>query len=65
LTILASVDEGKSWKRKAVIHRGPAAYSDLVKLNEERIGVLFEAGTKLYDEILFASFGVADLITEP
>jgi sialidase-1 len=61
LTVLASFDEAKTWGRKTVIHSGPAAYCDLVKLSDERIGVLFEAGRKLYDEIEFASFGLEDL----
>ncbi|MEX2306179.1 MAG: sialidase family protein [Pirellulales bacterium] len=61
LTILASFDEGKSWGRKLVLHPGPAAYSDLVKLNGEQIGVLYEAGERLYDEIVFAVFGLDDL----
>lgn len=61
LTILASFDEGKTWGRKTVLHRGPVAYSDLVKLDGGRVGVLFEAGRKLYDEILFATFSLDDL----
>jgi sialidase-1 len=61
LTILLSYDEAKTWTRKTVIHHGPAAYSDIVKLNGGRIGVLFEGGKKLYDEILFGSFALADL----
>jgi sialidase-1 len=61
LTILASYDEGKTWGRKTVLHRGPVAYSDLVKLDGDRVGVLFEAGKKLYDEILFATFSLDDL----
>ena len=61
LTILVSYDEGKTWGRKTVIHPGPAAYSDLIKLDSERIGTLYEAGRRLYGEIVFASFGLADL----
>lgn len=61
LTMLASFDEGKTWKRKTIIHTGPAAYSDLVKLGNENVGVLFEAGRRLYDEILFAKIGLNDL----
>ena len=61
LTILASFDEGKTWQRKTVIHTGPAAYSDLVKLDDEHVGVLFEAGRRLYDEILFERVGLNDL----
>jgi sialidase-1 len=61
LTILLSFDEGKTWTHKTVLHAGPAAYSDLVKLDADRIGVLFEAGEPLYREIVFASFGMDDL----
>jgi sialidase-1 len=64
LTMLASFDEGETWKRKTVIHSGPAAYSDLVKLDDQHVGVLFEGGRKLYDEILFATVGINNL-TKP
>jgi hypothetical protein len=30
--------------QKTVIHPGPAAYCDLVKLNGKQFGVLYEAG---------------------
>ena len=65
LTILLSFDEGDSWVMKNVLHPGPAAYSDLVKINGEQIGVLYEAGQALYGEIIFASFGYDDLDPEP
>jgi sialidase-1 len=61
LTILASFDEAKTWERKTVVHAGPAAYSDLVKLDDGHVGVLFEAGHRLYDEILFARIALDDL----
>lgn len=61
LTILVSYDEGKTWTRKTVIHPGPAAYSDLVKLSSHEIGALYEAGQPLYQEIIFATFGLDDL----
>jgi sialidase-1 len=55
LTILASFDEGASWPVKRLVHQGPAAYSDLIKLNDKQIGVLYEAGERLYGEIVFAA----------
>jgi sialidase-1 len=61
LAMLLSFDEGKTWGHKTLIHRGPAAYSDLVKLNDDDVGVLYEAGTKLYDEIDFAVVNVKQL----
>jgi sialidase-1 len=59
LTLLVSYDEGATWPIKKVIHKGPAAYSDLVKLDDERVGVLYEAGEKLYGEIVFESVEAA------
>jgi sialidase-1 len=61
LTMLVSFDEGKSWGQKTLIHSGPAAYSDLVKLDGEHVGVLYEAGKRLYDEILFVKVALTDL----
>lgn len=64
LTVLVSHDESKLWTQKTVIHSGPAAYCDLVKLNRKRFGVLYEAGQPLYSEILFAMVELDDLTTE-
>jgi sialidase-1 len=64
LTILVSVDEGRSWKKGALLHRGPAAYSDLVQLDRRRIGVLYEAGETLYDRIEFAALRMEELIAD-
>jgi sialidase-1 len=65
LTIRASLDETASWTKTTVIHPGPAAYSDLVKLNDEQFGVLFEGGASLYNEILFAYMDYDDLDPAP
>ncbi|HEX4416095.1 MAG TPA: sialidase family protein [Lacipirellulaceae bacterium] len=61
LTILTSMDETKTWGEKTLLHAGPAAYCDLVKLSNKSFGVLFEAGNKLYDEILFSVVLLDDL----
>jgi sialidase-1 len=58
LTILLSFDEGQTWKKTSAPHSGPAAYSDLVKLDGKRVGVIFEAGEPLYKEILFAAIEI-------
>ena len=65
LTMLTSRDEGKTWNQKTVIHDGPVAYCDLVKLNDNEVGVLYEAGKTLYGEILFATVGLDDLKPAP
>jgi sialidase-1 len=61
LTLLTSTDEAKTWGQKTVLHPGPTAYCDLVKLSDKKFGVLFEAGDKLYAEILFAAVSLEEL----
>lgn len=65
LTIRVSLDEGTSWLPPTVVHPGPAAYSDLVKIDDKTIGVLFEGGPSLYNQIIFGYFGYADLNPAP
>ncbi len=64
LTMLLSFDECKTWGHETLIHRGPAAYCDLAKLNGSEVGVLYEAGKKLYDEIDFAVVNIKRLAAE-
>ena len=51
LLLRISYDEGKTWKKNIRVYKGPAepkpdyayaAYSDLVKIDESRIGILYE-----------------------
>ncbi len=57
LFVRSSFDESESWDQGKMIHRGASAYSDLVTLNDKRIGVLYEWGdTTRYEEIRFATF---------
>ena len=51
LTLRISFDEGKIWKMKFLIHLKNTGYSDIVKMSENTIGVLYEAGD--YREIKF------------
>ena len=62
LTLRVSLDEGRSWTKGTLLHEGPAAYSDLVQLDERRIGVLYEAGETLYDRTEFATVVLEELI---
>jgi sialidase-1 len=61
LTIRISFDEGKSWKKSFLIDSNPnageqhndyTAYSDLVKIDNRRLGILYEK--KNYSTIVFA-----------
>ena len=54
MTLRRSEDQGKSWSAKIVIHPGPSAYSDMVFINNRKIGVYFEGGKKSpYEGIAF------------
>ncbi|PSL45635.1 sialidase-1 [Chitinophaga niastensis] len=57
LTLRISYDEGKTWPKSYVVANsgksvpGYAAYSDIVKVDKEKIGVLYEADS--YKQIVF------------
>ena len=58
LTLRLSYDDGKTWKKSYVIAKSPkdfkgdyAAYSDMVRLSKDKIGVLYE--TNNYEKIVF------------
>ena len=44
LSVFASDDDGLSWRTGIVLHPGPAGYSDLVPLEDGRVGILYESG---------------------
>eukprot|EP01047_Picozoa_sp_COSAG01_P018720 COSAG01_NODE_1020_length_12097_cov_3.014919_12_plen_590_part_00 len=55
MAIKKSVD-GKTWLPLADVWQGPSAYSQLVALGEQRLGLLFEAGaSNPYDQIVWTS----------
>jgi len=57
LSIRWSSDGGYSWADHQLLHVGPVAYSDMVKLGKERVGILYEAGLESpYERILFKTF---------
>lgn len=51
LIIMASYDESKSWQLLFKIHNGASAYSDMVKLTKNTLGVIYE--TDDYRKIRF------------
>lgn len=61
LTIRISFDEGKTWKISHTIEKNPndekmdfAAYSDLVKIDDSTVGILYERNN--YSEIIFTTY---------
>jgi sialidase-1 len=64
LRLRYSLDETATWHDGPLIHEGPAAYSDMVRLAVDSFGVLFEAGVKGqkgHNRIVFVPFGVNDI----
>lgn len=58
LTLRISYDDGKTWTKSHLIDKNPkntkldyTAYSDIVKINENQIGILYERNN--YKEIIF------------
>lgn len=56
MTVYASFDEGKTWPVRKVIYTGGSAYSNLVKLPNGTIGLLYEKDN--YRTISFVTFGM-------
>ncbi|MCB9881278.1 MAG: exo-alpha-sialidase [Planctomycetes bacterium] len=55
LTLRASFDGGMTWPVERVLHAGPAAYSDMVLVDGDTLGVLYEAGdVSPYEGLVFA-----------
>ena len=68
MSIRASSDEGASWQpwqEGKIVHWGPAAYSDLVAVDDDTVGLIYERGNgNPYEEIVFSTFG-EDYLAEP
>jgi len=59
LTVKASRDDGKTWREVVTLQTGPSAYSNLVELDANTAGCLYERGEKrAYEKITFARFGL-------
>ncbi|MEM9645945.1 MAG: sialidase family protein [Planctomycetota bacterium] len=60
LRVRVSGDQGLTWQDGPLLHVGPAAYSDMVALNDTHVGILFEAGSPKqkspYQSIRFERF---------
>lgn len=67
LRVRYSTDETATWKDGPLLHEGPAAYSDLVRITPDgtNFGLLFEAGDKggsAYERIDFKTFSMAEIL---
>jgi sialidase-1 len=62
LTVRLSRDGGKTWPAQRVLHAGPAAYSNLVMIDRQTAGVLYERGSAgPYEQVTFARVKLSEL----
>jgi sialidase-1 len=62
LTLRVSTDEGAAWRPSLALSGLPAGYSDLVQLDRDTVGVLYETGNfGPYETITFRRVPVRDL----
>lgn len=63
MALRVSYNDGKSWPVSKVLHTGPSAYSDLVRLSSGDVGILYEAGEESpYEGIVFEVIPKRELI---
>lgn len=63
LRLRYSTDGAQTWKDGPLIHTGPAAYSDMVLMDDSTVGVIFEAGEKgTYESLRFASVPTPEIV---
>lgn len=54
MTVKASLDDGKTWNGGKEVWSGPTAYSDMVMINDNIVGLLYENGnSNSYERISF------------
>ncbi|NBE98863.1 sialidase family protein [Nonomuraea sp. K271] len=63
MTVRASDDHGVTWRVAHTVSGSPAAYSDLVRLDAETVGLLFETGgSGPYESIAFRRIPIGELV---
>ncbi|MTE17768.1 exo-alpha-sialidase [Streptomyces sp. TRM43335] len=63
MTLRLSFDQGSTWQEGPRLTAGPAAYSDLVQLDRDTVGVLYEKGAESpYETLTFTRVPTAALI---
>jgi sialidase-1 len=46
MTVKFSYDNARTWERPVQVHEGPSAYSNLVSVSADKLGLLYEGGVK-------------------
>lgn len=66
MTIRGSKDGGKTWTVSEVVFEGPSAYSNLIMMGKDKMGILYEGGmNNIADGIAFKSYALKDLGKNP
>lgn len=61
MTVKQSLNEGSTWAKVFTVHTGPSAYSDLVKISDQEIAIVYEGGIgRPYEGISFEIIKIAD-----
>ncbi len=61
MTLKVSLDSGATWTHKLEVHKGGAAYSDLVQIDKDHLGLFYEQDFK---KMVFEVFTPEDLLLE-
>ncbi|WP_447037053.1 sialidase family protein [Streptomyces sp. DSM 118878] len=63
MTVRRSTDSGTTWQTAHTVDGLPAAYSDLVRLDEDTVGLLYETGDfSAYETITFRRIPLGELV---
>lgn len=59
MTLKFSMDSGRSWTKEKEIYSGGAAYSDLVQINADSMGIFYE---KDFNQLVFEMYSFQELL---
>ena len=60
MTVQMSLDDGKTWRKKVVLDEKGGAYSSLVVVDDQTLGILYESSRAdiVFQKIQFNEFGL-------
>jgi sialidase-1 len=61
MTLKFSLDGGKKWVKEKEVYAGSAAYSDLVQVDEEQVGLFYE---KEFKQLVYQVFTPKAILSE-
>jgi sialidase-1 len=58
MTLQLSLDDGKTWSKKILLDKKGGAYSSLVMVNDQTVGILYESSRA---DLVFQAIGLQEL----